>query len=415
MLAVIGAFDRRARAAPLWVWAVPLLMYLSVVFLVVETPRYRTAIDPFIVLLAALAVTRVYARWRPSGPVSHSPSSCGSASQRFGVGAPALDQRARELGREEQVAHQLAVQRVRVGVDEPAEERQLRRAVHVQQPAGSGGGRRRGRSGRSCRASAARRRCTGSAARCSPTSSLIVVSVWMSSTSGSASSASMICAAPAARSGRWSGLARLLALGRDRVQADDDHALGAERQRGLDRRVEPGAAVEVPGARRSRPPGTAPGSRSTRGRGARRASSGRSRSGACRRGGPRARPGGRRRCGRCARRWRRPRRRAARPLATCSSMRSNGIACASVLASGVASSSAGMSSESRPVKLTAPRTSRSRSLRLGRGEHVAPLEVLPDLAAGGEVGSSPSGQRRGDVGAVDRADARADDRCWGAG
>ena len=44
-------------------------------FLVVETPRYRTAIDPFIVLLAALAVTRFYARWRPSGPVSQSPSS----------------------------------------------------------------------------------------------------------------------------------------------------------------------------------------------------------------------------------------------------------------------------------------------------------------------------------------------------
>ena len=33
-------------------------MYLSVVFLVVETPRYRTAIDPFIVLLAALTVSR---------------------------------------------------------------------------------------------------------------------------------------------------------------------------------------------------------------------------------------------------------------------------------------------------------------------------------------------------------------------
>jgi hypothetical protein len=40
---------------------VPLLMYLSVVFLVVETPRYRTAIDPFIVLLAALALD---ALWR---------------------------------------------------------------------------------------------------------------------------------------------------------------------------------------------------------------------------------------------------------------------------------------------------------------------------------------------------------------
>jgi len=60
VLAIIGAFDPRARAAPLWVWSVPFLMYLSVVFLVVETPRYRTALDPFIVLLAALAVTR----WR---------------------------------------------------------------------------------------------------------------------------------------------------------------------------------------------------------------------------------------------------------------------------------------------------------------------------------------------------------------
>ena len=56
-LALAGAFTRRARAAPLWVWAFPALMYLSVVFLVVETPRYRTAIDPFVVLLAALALT----------------------------------------------------------------------------------------------------------------------------------------------------------------------------------------------------------------------------------------------------------------------------------------------------------------------------------------------------------------------
>ena len=59
LLAIFGATTRRARAAPLWLWAVPLLMYLGVVFLVVETPRYRMAIDPFIVLLAALALTRV--------------------------------------------------------------------------------------------------------------------------------------------------------------------------------------------------------------------------------------------------------------------------------------------------------------------------------------------------------------------
>lgn len=59
LLAVAGATTKRARQAPWWLWAVPLLMYLSVVFLVVETPRYRTAIDPFIVLLAALALARV--------------------------------------------------------------------------------------------------------------------------------------------------------------------------------------------------------------------------------------------------------------------------------------------------------------------------------------------------------------------
>jgi hypothetical protein len=42
---------------PPFVWAIPVLMFLSVVFLAVETPRYRTALDPFIVLLAAVAVT----------------------------------------------------------------------------------------------------------------------------------------------------------------------------------------------------------------------------------------------------------------------------------------------------------------------------------------------------------------------
>jgi 4-amino-4-deoxy-L-arabinose transferase-like glycosyltransferase len=56
LLAIAGAFTRAARRAPWYVWAFPALMYLSVVFLVIETPRYRTPLDPFIVLLAALAV-----------------------------------------------------------------------------------------------------------------------------------------------------------------------------------------------------------------------------------------------------------------------------------------------------------------------------------------------------------------------
>jgi 4-amino-4-deoxy-L-arabinose transferase-like glycosyltransferase len=56
VLAVAGAFTAAARRTPWFVWAFPALMYLSVVFLVIETPRYRTPLDPFIVLLAALAL-----------------------------------------------------------------------------------------------------------------------------------------------------------------------------------------------------------------------------------------------------------------------------------------------------------------------------------------------------------------------
>jgi 4-amino-4-deoxy-L-arabinose transferase-like glycosyltransferase len=63
-LAFAGCFARRARGAPAFIWAVPLLLYLSVVFLVVETPRYRTGIDPFIVMLAALAVVAAADRIR---------------------------------------------------------------------------------------------------------------------------------------------------------------------------------------------------------------------------------------------------------------------------------------------------------------------------------------------------------------
>jgi 4-amino-4-deoxy-L-arabinose transferase-like glycosyltransferase len=63
-LALAGVATRRARRAPPFVWAVPVLMFLSVVFLVVETPRYRTPIDPFLVLLAASALTTAWARAR---------------------------------------------------------------------------------------------------------------------------------------------------------------------------------------------------------------------------------------------------------------------------------------------------------------------------------------------------------------
>jgi 4-amino-4-deoxy-L-arabinose transferase-like glycosyltransferase len=57
-LALVGATRGAARRMPAFAWAVPLAMYLSVVFLAAETPRYRAPLDPFVILLAALALTR---------------------------------------------------------------------------------------------------------------------------------------------------------------------------------------------------------------------------------------------------------------------------------------------------------------------------------------------------------------------
>jgi 4-amino-4-deoxy-L-arabinose transferase-like glycosyltransferase len=54
-LALAGALTRRGRRVPLHVAAVPALLYLSVVFLAFETPRYRTGMDPFILMLAGWA------------------------------------------------------------------------------------------------------------------------------------------------------------------------------------------------------------------------------------------------------------------------------------------------------------------------------------------------------------------------
>jgi 4-amino-4-deoxy-L-arabinose transferase-like glycosyltransferase len=68
LLALAGAFTAAARRTPWWVWAMPLLVYRGVVAMVFETPRYRTGIDPFMVMLAALAVVAVARRVRPAEP-----------------------------------------------------------------------------------------------------------------------------------------------------------------------------------------------------------------------------------------------------------------------------------------------------------------------------------------------------------
>jgi len=64
LLALAGAFTAAARSAPRWIWAIPVLLALSVVFVNVETPRFREPIEPFLILLASCAVVSLLRRAR---------------------------------------------------------------------------------------------------------------------------------------------------------------------------------------------------------------------------------------------------------------------------------------------------------------------------------------------------------------
>jgi 4-amino-4-deoxy-L-arabinose transferase-like glycosyltransferase len=64
VLAIAGAFTARARRMPGWLWAIPLLLTLSVVFINVETPRFRAPVDPYLILPAACAVIAALAALR---------------------------------------------------------------------------------------------------------------------------------------------------------------------------------------------------------------------------------------------------------------------------------------------------------------------------------------------------------------
>ena len=57
VLALLGLFARPPEwRVPGWLWGVPWLMWLSVVLVNAETPRFREAIDPFLILLAARSI-----------------------------------------------------------------------------------------------------------------------------------------------------------------------------------------------------------------------------------------------------------------------------------------------------------------------------------------------------------------------
>jgi hypothetical protein len=54
---LVAAGDAARRRAPSWLWLAPLLLFAAVVFAGSEI-RYRAPVEPFLALLAALAVTK---------------------------------------------------------------------------------------------------------------------------------------------------------------------------------------------------------------------------------------------------------------------------------------------------------------------------------------------------------------------
>jgi hypothetical protein len=63
-LALIGVALGNPRRAPPWLWAIPVLMLSTI--LVLATNRFRSPIDPFIILLAALGLARLGRRFTRS-------------------------------------------------------------------------------------------------------------------------------------------------------------------------------------------------------------------------------------------------------------------------------------------------------------------------------------------------------------
>ncbi len=67
VLAILGCFTLAARRVPRTLWLVPVLIWASEAPVTTGTPRFRAAIDPFVIFLAACAIEAValaLLRWR---------------------------------------------------------------------------------------------------------------------------------------------------------------------------------------------------------------------------------------------------------------------------------------------------------------------------------------------------------------
>jgi len=63
VVALAGVRTQAVRRIARWFWGVPLVMWLTVVFVNAETPRFREPLDPFLLLLAACALDAAWQRW----------------------------------------------------------------------------------------------------------------------------------------------------------------------------------------------------------------------------------------------------------------------------------------------------------------------------------------------------------------
>lgn len=86
-LAVVGATRRAARAAPFAVWTIPLATLVFMIAVLPANIRYRASIEPFVVLLAAVAVTEILDR-RRSRTSGRSPGSSPASGLGTGRSSP---------------------------------------------------------------------------------------------------------------------------------------------------------------------------------------------------------------------------------------------------------------------------------------------------------------------------------------
>ena len=56
LLSIAACFTQRVRAGEKWLWLVPGIMYIGVVFVQSEAPRFRSPVDPFLAILASISL-----------------------------------------------------------------------------------------------------------------------------------------------------------------------------------------------------------------------------------------------------------------------------------------------------------------------------------------------------------------------